>query len=101
MSRGIGDSRLKKYITPDPDVFEYEIQPDDLFVVVATDGIWDVLENKQVAIMTLSYSLASINRSVDERLKTTAQKICDRAKELGSRDNLSTLVIDLQDHGKN
>jgi len=99
VSRGIGDSMLKKYITPDPDICEYDICPDDSFLVVATDGIWDVLENQQIASMTLSYSCKSAKRTLcvgAENLKWTAQKLCDRAKNLGSGDNLSALVVDLQ-----
>ncbi len=102
VSRSIGDSTLKKYVTADPDVFEYDLQPDDCFVVIASDGIWDVLENHQVATMTLSYSCKVMNPSrivTEDNLKWTAKKICDRAKELGSRDNLSTLVIDLLEPG--
>lgn len=101
VSRAIGDSSLKKYITCDPDVCEYDICSDDWFLVVATDGIWDVLDNKQVATLTLSYACGVKNQSLvvgQEKLKWAAQKICDRAKLLGSRDNLSTIVVDLQNH---
>lgn len=100
MSRGIGDLRLKKYITPDPDVYEYNILPDDWFLVVASDGIWDVLQNHQVASMTLSYSCKVSKQQTlelnDDKLKLTAQKIADHAKSLGSRDNLSVVVVGLQ-----
>ena len=101
VSRAIGDSSLKKYITPDPDICEYDIRPDDWFLIVATDGIWDVLENDQVATMALSYSCKSMSHGLTvgkDNLKWTAQKICDRAKSLGSRDNLSAIVVDLQYH---
>jgi protein phosphatase 1L len=104
VSRGIGDAPLKKYITPDPDICEYDIRPDDWFLVVASDGIWDVLENDQVASMCLSYSCNIINQNLvvnPENLKCAAQKICDRAKELGSRDNLSAIVVDLQNYASN
>ena len=99
VSRGIGDSALKKYITPDPDICEYDVRPDDWFLVVATDGIWDVLENQQIASMTLSYSCKSNKQNINvgsENFKQTAQKLCDRARNLGSRDNLSALVVDLR-----
>jgi serine/threonine protein phosphatase PrpC len=35
-------------VTPRPDVAIVELQPDDEFVVVATDGLWDVFTNQQV-----------------------------------------------------
>lgn len=101
VSRAIGDSTLKKYITSDPDICEYDIRSDDWFLIVATDGIWDVLENDQVATMALSYSCKSMNHGLKvgkDNLKWTAQKICDRAKSLGSRDNLSVVLVDLQYH---
>lgn len=40
VSRAIGDASLKPYVTSDPDIRDYSIQPDDWFLVMASDGIW-------------------------------------------------------------
>lgn len=99
VSRAIGDAPLKPYVTSDPDIFDYVLKPEDWFIVVASDGIWDVLENDQVATMTLSYSckVKGSTLQVDSNnLKWAAKRICDRARGLGSHDNLSAVVVDLQ-----
>ena len=49
MSRAIGDEKLKKFVIPDPDVTSRSISADDAFVVLATDGLFDVLRNDEVA----------------------------------------------------
>jgi Serine/threonine protein phosphatase len=40
VSRAIGDLSLKPYVTSTPDTTDYMIGPDDLFLVIASDGIW-------------------------------------------------------------
>ena len=47
-SRGIGDSYLKRCVIPNPEVRAQELRPGDDFVVVATDGLWDVLSTSEV-----------------------------------------------------
>lgn len=49
MSRAFGDFTLKNYgIISKPDVSYHHISPNDQFLVLATDGVWDVLSNDQV-----------------------------------------------------
>ncbi|XVE97645.1 hypothetical protein REPUB_Repub03eG0036600 [Reevesia pubescens] len=50
MSRAFGDFLLKNHgIIAIPDIFHHHVTPNDQFIVLATDGIWDVLNNNQVA----------------------------------------------------
>ncbi|XP_022982395.1 probable protein phosphatase 2C 72 [Cucurbita maxima] len=50
MSRAFGDFALKEHgIIALPDVSHRRLAPDDHFIVLATDGIWDVLSNNEVA----------------------------------------------------
>ncbi|XP_018444087.1 probable protein phosphatase 2C 65 isoform X1 [Raphanus sativus] len=49
MSRAFGDFCLKDYgLLCIPEVFCRKVSRDDEFVVLATDGIWDVLSNEEV-----------------------------------------------------
>ena len=44
--RALGDADLKdKGVTAEPQISEYHLQPDDSFVILASDGLWDVLSN--------------------------------------------------------
>lgn len=98
VSRGIGDGALKPYITADPDVCEYNIEKDDLFLVIATDGIWDVLNNSQVAQHVIS---ETCTRTVDgfqchpQKLIWAARKLCKKARENRSSDNKCAIIVDL------
>ncbi|KAL5701366.1 hypothetical protein ACHQM5_026711 [Ranunculus cassubicifolius] len=50
MSRAFGDFCLKDFgLISTPKLYYRKINPSDEFVVLATDGIWDVLPNKVVA----------------------------------------------------
>ncbi|XP_050213804.1 probable protein phosphatase 2C 72 [Mercurialis annua] len=49
MSRAFGDFLLKKYgVIALPDISHQRLTPDDQFIFLASDGVWDVLSNSQV-----------------------------------------------------
>lgn len=85
VSRSLGDASLKPFITAFPEVCEYNIEDDDLLLVVATDGIWDVMNNLKVADILLNeiYSIQLSDDDVYEtnpdRFKSAAQKLCNIA----------------------
>ncbi|XWS26387.1 hypothetical protein CRYUN_Cryun26dG0027900 [Craigia yunnanensis] len=54
MSRAFGDFLLKNHgIIAIPDIFYHHVTPNDQFIVLATDGVWDVLNNNQVASIVM------------------------------------------------
>lgn len=61
---------------------------EDEYLVLATDGLWDVLENEDVAKLVLSSSR--------ENFVDVAKKLCIEAAIMGSNDNVTALVIDLK-----
>ncbi|CAI9784882.1 unnamed protein product [Fraxinus pennsylvanica] len=55
MSRAFGDFLLKYHgIISIPDISYHHISPNDQFLVLATDGVWDVLNNDQVISIVAS-----------------------------------------------
>ena len=57
LSRAIGDLKYKcnqelppaqQIITAEPDVCRVQLQPGDRFLLLACDGVWDVLTNQEV-----------------------------------------------------
>ncbi|OIW01338.1 hypothetical protein TanjilG_20520 [Lupinus angustifolius] len=61
MSRAFGDFCLKDYgLISVPDVFYRKLTKQDEFVVLATDGIWDVLTNSEVINIVSSAPRRSI-----------------------------------------
>jgi protein phosphatase 1L len=53
VSRAFGDRLLKKYVVADPEIQEESITKDVEFVVLASDGLWDVVSNQNVVTMVL------------------------------------------------
>ncbi|KAJ1442775.1 PPM-type phosphatase domain [Sesbania bispinosa] len=50
MSRAFGDFILKDYgVIATPDICYHPLTSNDQFIVLATDGVWDVLSNEEVA----------------------------------------------------
>lgn len=88
VSRAIGDMHLKPYVTPEPEVTEWEVAEDDLFLILASDGIWDVLSNEMVAAFVVNHS---------HDVKLAAKRLCREASLNGSMDNLCAVVIDLRE----
>ncbi|CAL5059379.1 unnamed protein product [Urochloa decumbens] len=49
MARSLGDLRLKRHgVVPEPEVAHRRVGRGDLFIVLATDGVWDVMSNEEV-----------------------------------------------------
>ena len=51
MSRAFGDRLLKRYVVADPDILEEELSSDDHLLILATDGLWDVVSNQDAIMM--------------------------------------------------
>lgn len=49
MARSLGDMRLKRHgVVSEPEVTHRHVGRGDLFIILATDGVWDVLSNEEV-----------------------------------------------------
>ncbi len=46
VSRAFGDRLLKQYVVAQPDVLEESLTGDDTLLIMATDGLWDVISNQ-------------------------------------------------------
>lgn len=43
------------YLTAEPEVFQYKLEKSDKFIVLATDGLWDMLSNQEVVELVGSF----------------------------------------------
>jgi serine/threonine protein phosphatase PrpC len=61
MSRSLGDAVAHKCgVSAEPEVFEHTTDPSDEFMVLATDGVFDVLDNQQVVQIAFNAMTASM-----------------------------------------
>lgn len=54
MSRALGDLFLKPYVSAEPEISTVPIEARDEFIVLASDGIFDVFDNDQVCFDSLN-----------------------------------------------
>lgn len=88
MSRTLGDYSLDKRLIPaSPDIIQYSKNSSASFVILACDGIWDVMTNEQVA------SFISENVSKKISLQDITSQLLDHCLELGTTDNMSIYII--------
>jgi len=90
LTRSLGDFDLRPYTTAEPTVSWYDIDSRrDRFIIMACDGVWDVLSDDEAVDIIRSELLLSgdINRACG-RLK-------DYAFFLGSGDNISVMVLQI------
>ena len=86
LTRSFGDKEMKKYgVLSTPDVYIKNVEKDDLFIVIASDGVWDVVEENEILKMTQD-GISSNDFS---------KKIVNLAKERDTHDNISCIVIKL------
>ncbi len=44
----VGDYSVKKVgVIPEPEVFEHDISPDDQFIIMASDGVWEFISSQE------------------------------------------------------
>ncbi|GKT26800.1 Protein phosphatase 2C family like protein [Aduncisulcus paluster] len=83
VSRALGDVFLQPYVSAEPFVRVETLLPTDKFLILACDGVWDVLKD-QSAVSLLTSEKDPVGASV---------KLRDQAFYQGSTDNISVVVI--------
>jgi serine/threonine protein phosphatase PrpC len=85
LSRAFGDLDCKPYVTHLPQIYKYDIHPNDKFLIFACDGLWDVLSNQDVVDF--------INELLNKKFKGNYSKeLAEHAINKGSLDNVSAIV---------
>ncbi|KAJ0099004.1 hypothetical protein Patl1_21085 [Pistacia atlantica] len=87
VTRSIGDDDLKPAVTAEPEITETILSPEDEFLVMASDGLWDVLSNAEVV---------SIIRDTVKEAGMCSKRLATEAAERGSKDNITVIVVFLK-----
>ncbi|KAJ6812845.1 putative protein phosphatase 2C 53 [Iris pallida] len=108
MSRSIGDRYLKPWIIPDPEVMIVPRTKEDECLILASDGLWDVMSNEEacdaarrrILLWHKKNGALSTSSSKGEESDPAAQAAADYLSKLaiqkGSKDNISVIVVDLK-----
>lgn len=95
MARAFGDFHLKDYgVIAIPQITHIRLTNDDQFLVLATDGVWDVLTNEEVASIVWSIE----NKEVAARAVVKAASAAWRHDYPSSKvDDITVVCLFLQD----
>ncbi|KAK0047669.1 protein phosphatase 1E [Biomphalaria pfeifferi] len=88
VSRAIGDITHKPFISSDADVTSFQLTTQDEYIVIACDGLWDVLDPLQVTHLVYDHVQSSSDDIVG-----VANILVNAAKDKGSSDNISVIVV--------
>ncbi|KAI4307128.1 hypothetical protein L6164_030347 [Bauhinia variegata] len=99
-SRSIGDQYLRPYVICKPEVTVTRRSNKDEFLILASDGLWDVVSNEvacQVVRKCLSGQIRKVTSEVENqsRAAEAAALLTELALAKGSRDNTSVIVVEL------
>ncbi|KAJ4958016.1 hypothetical protein NE237_025127 [Protea cynaroides] len=101
MSRAIGDRYLRPWIIPVPEVTFTARSEEDECLIVASDGLWDVMTNEEVGevarqLLRRRRRTAMANGSLSPPAQSVADHLTDVAYRRNSSDNISVIVVDLK-----
>ncbi|KAL1557095.1 protein-serine/threonine phosphatase [Salvia divinorum] len=82
VSRAFGDKLLRPYVVAEPEIQEEEIDGVD-FVIIASDGLWNVASNKDAV---------NIVQDIPDA-EAASRKLVEEAYGKGSSDNITCLVV--------
>ncbi|TYK19589.1 putative protein phosphatase 2C 76 [Cucumis melo var. makuwa] len=83
MSRAFGNKMLKQFVVADPDIQDLEVDKDIELLVVASDGLWDVVRNEDAVLVA----------GKEDEPEAAARKLTEAAFTRGSADNITCIVV--------
>uniref|UniRef100_UPI00398E3DFF protein phosphatase 1B isoform X1 n=1 Tax=Pristiophorus japonicus TaxID=55135 RepID=UPI00398E3DFF len=96
VSRALGDYDYKcvdgkgpteQLVSPEPEVYEILRAEEDEFIILACDGIWDVMSNEELCEFTRS------RLEITDDLEKVCNWVVDTCLHKGSRDNMSIVLV--------
>ena len=105
VSRALGDHEYKnpelepknQIISPVPDVNVFDRDKEDMFIVLASDGVWDVMSNEEVMDFVYrkieDYEKIKSNKDICEVLKNICIDLVNNCLKLKPRDNVSAIIV--------
>ncbi|KAL9225263.1 hypothetical protein vseg_001209 [Gypsophila vaccaria] len=110
MSRAIGDKFLKPIVISEPEITITRRDPDDECLILASDGLWDVVPNHmackvafqglQLGNLAVDHILDAACTGLEEECSTLSARVAALLTRLAlgkdSTDNISVIVVDLK-----
>jgi serine/threonine protein phosphatase PrpC len=85
VTRALGDHAMKQWVIPTPYQEQHELTEKHKHLILACDGVWDVLSDQAVVDLIKEEESATAQELADKILQTSLRK--------GSKDNISVMVL--------
>ena len=85
LSRAFGDIECTPYVTHLPQIYNYKVSSSDKFMIIACDGLWDVVSNQDATDFV--NQLLITNNKVNY-----AKELAQYALTKGSLDNVTVMI---------
>ena len=97
VSRAIGDHSLRPYVIAEPEVTIVNRHTSDELLIMASDGLWDVMNNQEACNLAKKCLLRARQRgsSRQSAARVAATVLTRAAVDRGSRDNVTVVIVDL------
>ncbi|KAJ9539897.1 hypothetical protein OSB04_026403 [Centaurea solstitialis] len=91
VSRAIGDKHLSKWVIAEPETTILNIRPECEFLILASDGIWDMVSNQEAVDIVRPFCVGIEKPD----LFSACKKLVGLSTTRGSYDDMSVMVIRL------
>ena len=102
---------MKPWIIPEPEVTFLPRAKDDDCLILASDGLWDVMTNEEICDLARRRILLWHKKNgdtlplergegIDPAAQAAAEYLSNRALQKGSKDNITVIVVDLKSQRK-
>eukprot|EP00727_Mastigamoeba_balamuthi_P008069 m51a1_g3883 putative ptc1p (262) ;mRNA; f:45411-46647 len=85
VTRSLGDHAMKEFISGEPSVKEYRLLPSETHLIIACDGLWDVVTPEECVPVVAS----------ETDMARAAKELLSRALKAGTTDNVTIITIAL------
>lgn len=92
VSRAFGDKESSKFVTHRPDLYKYKLTKKDKFMIIACDGLWDVINPQEATNMVLKNCYDTDMNRINKKVNIS-RKLAEMAIELESGDNVTCIVV--------
>jgi protein phosphatase 1L len=90
LSRSLGDKYLYPFVASTPEVKHFNLTKDCKYIVLATDGLWDVVSNVEVKNM-VEEEIRKERRSIKHLAHDIIHHLLAKARERHSQDNTTII----------
>ena len=98
VSRSLGDlNAMRCGLIPTPELFTHVVRPEDRFIILASDGVWEFIDNDEAVKTVDTFHQKGLPALDACRYLIARAAVCWRKFEGDYRDDITAMVVYLDD----